>query len=278
MPGIISTHKGSIDLSSPKIMGILNITPDSFFDGGRYQLSEQYIAHVENMIRNGASLIDVGAVSTRPGAEEISSQEEITRLTPIIRELTHSFPNTLFSIDTYRADVAMEACKLGVHMINDISGGRLDPLMFHFVAESGVPYIMMHMQGSPREMQVNPTYVDVAMEVKHFFKMQINKLLQLGVKDNIILDPGFGFGKTVVHNYQLLKEMDSFKELGCPILAGVSRKSMINKVLGTKPGEALNGTTVLNTMALMKGADILRVHDIKEANEAVQLYSVYQSI
>lgn len=278
MPGIITTHSGSIDLSMPRVMGILNITPDSFYDGGKYLQEDAYLAHAEKMIRAGADMIDIGAISTRPGAEKISPEEEINRLSPILQNLIHSFPKATFSIDTYRAEVAKNAIDLGVHIINDISGGRLDPLMFNLVAETHIPYILMHMQGTPGDMQKNPTYVNVVMEIKHFFKMQINKMAHLGVKDNVILDPGFGFGKSIQHNFQLLKGMDTFRELNFPVLAGISRKSMINRVLGTTPEQALNGTSVLNTIALMKGASILRVHDVSEAREAIELFTVYQSI
>lgn len=259
-----------LNLDEPIIMGILNLTPDSFFDGGKYLNNEAIIKQVNSMQYEGAKIIDIGGYSTRPNADEVSEEEELKRVIPIIALISKQFPDLVISIDTFRSNVAKKAVEAGANLINDISGGSIDKEMFKTVAELNVPYILMHIKGTPQTMQNNPTYINVVEEVKEYFTAKIAELNQLDVT-NIVLDLGFGFGKTVEHNYQLLNALDEFNTFGLPTLTGVSRKSMINKVLGTTPKEALNGTTVLNTIALLKGTKILRVHDVKEAKEAVLL-------
>lgn len=261
--------------SKPIIMGILNVTPDSFYDGGKYHSEKNLLLHVDKMITEGATIIDIGAISTKPGAEEISEEKELEKLLQSLSSITTHFPDAIISVDTYRSKIAKAVIENGAHIINDISGGTFDDNMFNVVAEYHLPYIMMHIQGTPKNMQENPSYGNVVIEIKQFFRQQIAKLNQLGVTKNIILDPGFGFGKTLEHNYKLLQQLRSFEDIGYPILAGVSRKSMINKVLKSNPQKALNGTTVLNTIALMNGANILRVHDVKEAMEAINLVEFY---
>ncbi|HPE55776.1 MAG TPA: dihydropteroate synthase [Bacteroidales bacterium] len=259
-------------------MGILNITPDSFYDGGSLKTDTDILFRVEKMLSEGAAIIDIGAISTRPGANEVSESEELNRLTPVIDLISKKIPGTILSIDTYRSNIAKRAIETGAHIINDISGGNLDPKMFETIATLKVPYIMMHMQGTPATMQQNPQYTDVVADILDFFKVQINKLKSLGVTDNIVLDPGFGFGKTVEHNFQILKSLQRFSETGFPVLAGLSRKSMVNKIIGTMPENALNGTTALNVLALLNGASILRVHDVKEAVQAIKLVNFYKSV
>lgn len=261
--------------SKPIIMGILNVTPDSFYDGGKYHSEKDLLLHVDKMITEGATIIDIGAISTKPGAEEISEEKELEKLLQALSSITTHFPDAIISVDTYRSKIAKAVIENGAHIINDISGGTFDDNMFNVVAENHLPYIMMHIQGTPKNMQKNPSYGNVVKEIKQFFRQQITKLNKLGVTKNIILDPGFGFGKTLEHNYKLLQQLRSFEDIGYPILAGVSRKSMINKVLKSNPQKALNGTTVLNTIALMNGANILRVHDVKEAMEAINLVEFY---
>jgi dihydropteroate synthase len=261
----------TLDLSTPVVMGILNLTPDSFYDGGRNEDLSTAVQRAGKMIEEGAAIIDIGAVSTRPNATEVSAEEEWGRLKDVLKELRMQFPGTILSVDTYRASIARHAADFGADMINDISGGQFDELMFETIAELGLPYVMMHIQESPATMQQNPVYNDVVDEISKFFKTRLSQLASLGKNENIILDPGFGFGKTVGHNYELLRRFSEFKNIGCPLLAGLSRKSMINKVLEIKPEQALNGTTVLNTIALLAGANILRVHDVKEAVQAVKL-------
>jgi dihydropteroate synthase len=255
-----------IDLSEPIIMGVLNVTPDSFFDGGKYENVKALLQQVGKMISAGAMIIDVGGMSSRPGAEIINVSEELSRVIPIIEQIKEHFPAIIISIDTVRSEVARQSVAAGASIINDISAGSIDDQMFETVAELNVPYILMHMQGKPEDMQQDPDYQDVTKNVLDFFIEKIGELRALGVKD-IILDPGFGFGKTIQHNYQLLQNFAIFKILDLSLLAGISRKSMIYKVLGSTPEEALNGTTVLNTLALERGAKILRVHDVKEAEE-----------
>lgn len=261
--------------SKPIIMGILNVTPDSFYDGGKYHSEKDLLLHVDKMITEGATIIDIGAISTKPGAEEISEEKELEKLLLSLSSIATHFPDAIISVDTYRSKIAKAVIENGAHIINDISGGTFDDNMFNVVAENHLPYIMMHIQGTPKNMQKNPSYGNVVKEIKQFFRQQITKLNKLGVTKNIILDPGFGFGKTLEHNYKLLQQLRSFEDIGYPILAGVSRKSMINKVLKSNPQKALNGTTVLNTIALMNGANILRVHDVKEAMEAINLVEFY---
>jgi dihydropteroate synthase len=259
-----------LKIDQPIIMGILNVTPDSFFDGRNDIREEDIVQKVNAMEYDGAQIIDIGGYSTRPGAAAVSETEELKRVLPIVQLIQANFKGLEISIDTFRSSVAKKCVEAGATLINDISGGSLDKNMFSCVADLKVPYILMHLQGSPQTMQDHPTYTNVVEEIKQYFEEKINQLNQLGVND-IILDPGFGFGKTVEHNYEILSNLDAFKTFGLPILAGVSRKSMINKVLNTTPEEALNGTTVLNTIALTKGAQILRVHDVREANECVKL-------
>lgn len=258
-----------LDLTRPVVMGILNITPDSFYDGGAFLTEAVQVRQVEKMLKEGALLIDIGAVSTRPGADPVSEKDEINKLIPTLKIVKRCFPKTIFSVDTYRSAVARAAIENGAGMINDIYGGRFDGKIIRVVSGAGIPYILMHMQGTPSDMQINPRYGSVVEEVIQFFRQQM--LLFPKKFGKILLDPGFGFGKSLEHNFQLLASLDKLKQLGCPIVAGISRKSMINRVLQTRPAEALNGTTVLNTIALTKGAGILRVHDVREANQAITL-------
>lgn len=269
----ICLGKEELNFSTPVVMGILNVTPDSFYDGGSYISELKVIKRIHQMVDEGAGIIDVGAYSTRPGAAVVDEKEEIARLTPAVELVRKYYPGMPVSIDTFRAKVAQEinTC-MGPVIINDISGGTMDERMFAYVAKAGIPYVMMHIQGTPQTMQKNPVYGNVVEEVKAFFTERINRLNALGF-DNIILDPGFGFGKTLGHNYELLDKLTVYKEMGYPVLAGMSRKSMICRLLDVKPEDALNGTTVLNTIALIKGADILRVHDVKEAVETVRIVS-----
>lgn len=265
-----------LDLSVPAVMGILNITSDSFFDGGRYLTVESQLKQVESMISEGASIIDIGAISSRPGAEEICQTSELERLLPALRAIRNNFPGIILSVDTYRPLIARASVENGADMINDIYGGRFNSGMMETVGRLKVPYIIMHMKGSPQTMQDNPEYSDVLAEVTYFFEKQVTEARSHGIR-SIIIDPGFGFGKTMDHNYRLLACLDSFHSLGVPVMAGVSRKSMITKALGTHPHEALNGTTVIHTIALMKGADILRTHDVREAMQAVKLVGIHKN-
>ena len=252
------------------VMGILNITEDSFFDGGKYKTEEEIINKCHKMLEEGASIIDIGAQSSRPGAQAISTKQELSNLLPIIKLLRSRFPNLILSVDTYWAKVAEECIKAGANIINDISAGELDERMIDTIAELQVPYIIMHMKGTPSNMQKNPAYGDVTSEIISYFQQKIKKLYTKGIKD-IIIDPGFGFGKTLAHNYQLLNELEKFKQFGIPILVGTSRKSMIYKLLDNSPEQALNGTIITNTIALQKGVNILRVHDVKEAIECIKI-------
>ena len=265
----------TISLEKPLVMGVLNLAPDSFYDGGFYKDEKGFLSRVGKMLEEGADIIDIGAVSTRPGAEDVKLEDEINRLIPTVRKIAQEFPEAVLSVDTYQSEVARKAIDAGAHIINDISGGVFDPKMLQSIAQLKVPYILMHIKGTPKNMQQNPVYSDVVKEIIDFFKKQLSKLKDLGVTDNIILDPGFGFGKSLEDNYTLLRNLSFFKKLDYPLLVGISRKSMINKVLGTKPSEALNGTTVIHTLALLNGANILRVHDMKEALEVVELMEVY---
>lgn len=265
-----------VDLSTPCVMGILNITDDSFYDGGRYTLPEVALARAEEMIKEGAVFIDVGGASSRPGAVEIPSETELSRIIPVVEMLKSRLPEALISIDTFRAVVAKRAVEAGADLINDISSGDMDIEMAETVGKLKVPYIAMHMKGTPRNMQDNPVYGDVVQEVLDYF---INKKViwdQLGLKD-VIIDPGFGFGKTVEHNYRLLSALPVLSATGYPILAGLSRKSMINKVIGTTAADSLNGTSAAHMIALMRGANILRVHDVKEAVEVCRIYSMFRA-
>lgn len=259
-----------LDLSTPKIMGILNITPDSFYDGGRHNTIHTALQQVEKLLMEGADLIDIGAYSTRPNAAEISTDEEVSRLVPIVKAIHKEFEDTLLSVDTFRSDVARVAIEAGAHIINDISGGTFDEHMFSTVAALHVPYILMHMQGTRATMHQLNNYADIIQEISLFFGRRIAELHALGVND-IILDPGPGFGKSIAQNYELLKRIDEFHIFGHPLLGAISRKSMIYKKLGIRSEEALNGTTVLNTLLLTKGVQLLRVHDVKAAKEAITL-------
>jgi len=260
-----------LDLSEPKIMGILNIAPDSFYDGGNYSSKEKFLEQVNTMINDGCDIVDIGAYSSRPGAEDITADKELKRLSPVLEIVRTKFPNIIISVDTFRSEVAKKVvADFSVNIINDISAGEIDANMFETMAELNVPYILMHMQGNPQNMQSNPQYNNVIGELIDYFSEKVEKLKLLGVND-LIIDPGFGFGKTIDHNYQILKYLNDFKILELPILVGLSRKSMINKLLEVSPEEALNGTTVLNTLALINGANILRVHDVKAAKETIKL-------
>ena len=266
----INCNQNLVDLSSPKVMGILNITPDSFFDGGKYKNETEILSQVEKMLFEGATFIDVGAYSSKPGATHISENKELQRIVPVIKLLIKNFPDIIISVDTFRSSVARETINAGATIINDISGGKMDEKMFETVAGLKVPYILMHMLGTPQNMQLNPVYKDVTQEIISFFAEQIFKLHQLKLND-IIIDVGFGFGKTNNHNFEILKNLSLFKSLDAPILAGISRKSMLYKTLDISAQEALNATTSANTIALLNGANILRVHDVKEAVEAVKI-------
>lgn len=266
-----------IDLSVPKVMGILNVTPNSFYDGGKHREINSIIHQVDKMLSEGADFIDIGAYSSKPSAEFVSEKEEIERLKVVVKELINTFPNIILSVDTFRAAVAMVAVEHGVAIVNDISAGLLDEKMLPTVADLKVPYIMMHMRGNPQSMQSLTKYDDIVKEITFYFSERIQKARSFGISD-IIIDPGFGFAKTVEQNYEVLNKMELFSILELPLLAGVSRKSMIYKVLENTPQEALNGTSVLNTVALQKGAKILRVHDVKEAVECIKLVSKLNKI
>ena len=260
-------------LDRPLVMGILNVTPDSFFAASRTSATdaESLRERVRNMLDEGADIIDIGAYSTRPGADEVSADEEMRRLATALDIVRQEAPDAWLSVDTFRAEIAQNCVRdYGVNLVNDISGGTLDRAMFHTVARLGVPYVLMHLQGTPRTMQLNPHYDDPVAEVIEWLARRAQRLRELGAHD-IILDPGFGFGKTLEHNYTLLDKLDYFHELELPLLVGVSRKSMIYRLLETDPDQALNGTTVVNTIALLKGAHILRVHDVHAAVEVVRI-------
>ena len=261
-----------VDLAQPKVMGILNLTPDSFYQGSRMQSDKDLLALAEKMLIDGADCLDLGAYSTRPGAEDISADEEANRLLPAIRSLKREFPKAILSIDTFRASIAEKAVNEGAHIINDISGGMLDDKMFETIGKLNIPYVLMHSKGGPKTMTKLNQYENMAQEILLHLSAQVNKMKNFGVKD-IIIDPGFGFAKNIDQNYQLLNQMDRFKILGFPVLAGLSRKSMIWKTLKISADGALNGTTVLNTVALQNGANILRVHDVKEAKECIAIFN-----
>lgn len=265
------------DFSTPVVMGVINVTPDSFYDGGKMEDEKVMLSAVEKMINDGATFIDVGAVSTRPGATMVSTKEELGRLLPAIHAIRKQFPEVPLSIDTFRSWVAVRVIdEIGPIIVNDISGGSLDSKMFETVGKMNVPYILTHILGTPRTMHEKPEYDDVVREVSTWLSERVKKLNKLGVKD-VIIDPGFGFGKNIQHNYDLLNRLDSFKVFQLPVMVGLSRKSMIWKLLGTVPEEALNGTSVANMMALLGGADILRVHDVKEAMETIKIFEVLKS-
>ena len=265
-----------IDLSTPKIMGVLNVTPDSFFDGGQNNSISAALKKVEKMINEGATFIDVGGYSSRPNASDVSIEDEIRRTSPIIESIKQQFPSALISIDTFRSEVAKEAINSGACIVNDISAGKLDDKMFEFIAEVKKPYIVMHMRGNPQNMQSKASYSNVANEVIKELSETTRTLAIKGVND-VIIDPGFGFSKTLNQNYMLLDNLESLQTLERPILVGVSRKSMIYNLLKNKPENALNGTTAINTIALLKGANILRVHDVKEAFEITQIINAMKA-
>ena len=260
-----------IDLSTPKIMGILNVTPNSFYDGGKLTLSENGLSQVGKMLEEGATFIDIGAYSSKPNAEFVSQEEERSRILPVVQGILKQFPDALLSIDTFRSEIAALCIENGAAIINDISAGNLDEKMMEVVAKYNVPYIMMHMRGTPQTMQSQTNYENIIKEMLFYFSEKVNKARSLGIND-LIIDTGFGFAKTLEQNYEVLQNLELFQMLDLPLLAGISRKSMVYKPLGLTANEALNGTTVLNTIALSKGANILRVHDVKEALECVTLY------
>ncbi|MFS4493796.1 dihydropteroate synthase [Maribacter sp. 2308TA10-17] len=259
-----------IDLKQPKVMGILNVTPDSFFDGGKFKDEKSVLAQVEEMLLEGATFIDIGAYSSRPGAEAVSEKKELTRILPVVELLIDKFPKILLSIDTFRSRVAIKCIEAGAALINDISAGKQDEQMLASIAKLKVPYIMMHMRGTPQNMQQQTDYENLLSDILFYFSERITAARTLGIHD-LVLDPGFGFAKTLEQNYELLQKMNLFQTLDLPLLAGLSRKSMIYKTLGTNAQNALNGTTALNMIALNRGANILRVHDVKEAIECVTL-------
>lgn len=261
-----------IDLATPKVMGILNVTPNSFFDGGKYKNETEILSQVEKMLLDGATFIDIGAYSSKPNAEFVSEKEEISRIVPVVDLILKQFPETLLSIDTFRSEVAKATIDIGAAIINDISAGKLDDKMFEVIGKYNVPYIMMHLRGNPQTMQSLTNYDDIVKEMLFYFSERVAEARRFGIND-LILDPGFGFAKTTDQNFEVFQKMELFKMLELPLLIGVSRKSMIYKTLDTSIEKALNGTTILNTLALTKGAKILRVHDVKEAMECVTLFN-----
>ncbi len=261
-----------IDLSIPKVMGILNITPNSFFDGGKYKTEKQILIQVEKMLTDGATFIDIGAYSSKPSAELVTEAEELNRIVPVVQSIGKHFPDTILSIDTFRSELAKICIENGAAIINDISAGNLDDKMLEVIAKYKVPYIMMHMRGTPQTMQTMTNYENVVKEMLFYFAEKIAQARSYGI-DDLIIDPGFGFAKTLEQNYEILQKLELFSITELPLLAGFSRKSMIYKTLQSNAEEALNGTTVLNTIALTKGAKILRVHDVKEAVECVSLFN-----
>lgn len=272
----IMCGKKSISFDKPLVMGILNLTPDSFFDGGQHIDTDSILERAKQIIDEGADIIDLGAYSTRPGAKDIDVEEEWRRMQPALVCIRKEFPDTMLSIDTFRSELVRRVVsEFGACIVNDISGGTLDDKMFETVADLKVPYIMMHIKGTPQTMQSHAVYENVMEELLEFFKKRVTQLNELGAKD-IIIDPGFGFGKTLEHNYEIMAQLQDFKSLGLPLLIGISRKSMIYKLLGGGAKDSLNGTTALNMVALMGGAHILRVHDVKEAVECVNLYNKMQ--
>ena len=276
-PRYINVNGRLMDLSEPQVMGILNVTPDSFYAGSRAETEQDIIRRLHQIMDEGASIVDIGGYSSRSGAQEVSAEEEMERLRMGLELIRKHRPDAVVSVDTFRADVAkMCAEEFGVAIINDISAGQMDENMFPTIARLGIPYIIMHMKGTPQDMQVNPQYGHFLKEVFYYFSEKVQRLRDLGVKD-IIIDPGFGFGKTLEHNYELMNHLEEFSLFELPLLVGVSRKSMIYKLLDITPQEALNGTTVLNTVALLKGANILRVHDVKEAVETVRIIGKMKS-
>ncbi|MFM7767703.1 MAG: dihydropteroate synthase [Bacteroidota bacterium] len=271
-PNLLNVRGRLLDLQTPKVMGILNVTDDSFYDGGKFTHTASILRQAGKLIRDGADIVDIGGQSTRPGAKHISEKAELRRVLPAVNSVLDKFPKAILSVDTWYSEVAGKCVEAGVAMVNDVSAGKIDTNMYKTLSKLKVPYVLMHMKGRPGNMQVNPRYRDVTTEVADFLLKEVSRLRKLGVVD-IVVDPGFGFGKTIEHNFQLLKNLNHLKLIGCPILAGLSRKSMIYKTLDINSKNALNGTTALNMVALMNGAKILRVHDAKEANEAIMLFN-----
>lgn len=270
-PKFINVRGNLLDISVPKVMGIINVTPDSFYGGSRFMTEKEIVKAAFDMVIEGADILDVGGYSSRPGAEDIPVEEEKKRVLNAVKIINREMPDAIISVDTFRSEVAREAVfECGAGIINDISGGEADPKMFSVIENLNVPYIIMHMKGNPRTMQANPEYDDVVADILKWFGEKIFKVKSAGIRD-IIVDPGFGFGKTISHNFEILRRLGDFSITGLPVLVGLSRKSMICKTLDISSEEALNGTTVLNTAALLNGADILRVHDVKEAFEAIRL-------
>jgi dihydropteroate synthase len=265
-----------LSITEPIVMGILNVTPDSFYKGSRLPNGDELLRKAEQMIKEGAAILDVGGQSTRPKSERVTGDEELKRVIPAIEALYKNFPDQLISIDTFYAAVAKEAVQAGASIVNDVSAGTIDAALLPTVAQLGVPYVLMHIQGNPQTMQQDPQYKNVTLDVFDALSFKIKEIEKQGIKD-IIIDPGFGFGKTIAHNFQLLRELSFFSQLKKPLLVGLSRKSTVYKTLQTTANQALNGTTVLHTMALLNGATILRVHDVKEAKEAIQLYLAYKN-
>ena len=259
-----------IDLNTPRIMGILNLTPDSFFDGGRYQIEEEILKQVEIMLSEGATFIDLGGYSSRPGAKDVSAEDERSRVLPALELILKNFENILVSIDTFRSEIALECIETGACMVNDISAGSMDEKMFETVARLQVPYIIMHMKGRPQDMRTHTTYQNLVKDIIYYFSEKVFELRALGLND-IIIDPGYGFSKTLDQNYEILGCSELLKNLELPILTGISRKSMLYKVLECGPEDALNATTAAHSIALMKGTNILRVHDVKEASETIRI-------
>ena len=276
-PRYINTGGKLLDLDIPRVMGILNITPDSFYKGSRFSTDEEILRAATRMLEDGADILDVGGYSSRPGAKDITVEEERARVLNAVKLISRELPEAIISIDTFRAEIAREAVlECGAHIINDISGGEADNKMFSIVEKLNVPYILMHMKGEPRTMQKNPVYDDVVADILKWFGERIFKLKSAGLRD-IIIDPGFGFGKTIDHNFELLRRLGDFSIAGLPVLVGLSRKSMIWKTLEINAAEALNGTSVLNAIALFNGADILRVHDVREVVQTIKLISKVKS-
>ena len=265
-----------IDLSTPKVMGILNVTPDSFYDGGRFNSDATFLAQVEKIVQEGATFIDIGGQSTRPDSDLVSVEEELNRVVPVVNAILKNFPEAILSIDTFYGKVAEACIESGAALINDVSAGSLDETMFEIIAKHQVPYVMMHMRGTPQTMKQLTNYDDLVREMLFYFSEKVSKARSLGIND-LIVDPGFGFAKTMQQNFELLNKLELFDILELPILVGMSRKSMVYKTLGTTVENSLNGTSVLNTIALTKGAKILRVHDVKEAMECVKLFEVTNS-
>ena len=259
-----------IDLSTPKVMGVINLTPDSFYDGGKLTSEKEILLQANKMLQEGATFLDLGAYSSRPGAQFVSEKEEIHRLLPVIKILLNEFPETLLSIDTFRSNVANESIYAGASLINDISAGKLDDHMFKIIAQHQVPYVMMHMRGTPETMMQNTDYTNLTKEVIYYFSERIAKARSFGIND-LIVDPGFGFSKTLDQNYELFNDLELFRYLNVPLLIGISRKSMIQKKIKTTAADSLNGTTALHAIAIQKGVSILRVHDVKEAFETINL-------